>query len=82
MQDQGMNEKTAAVYIGCAAGTLRLWRSEGRGPTFDRAGRLIRYRKSELDKWIEKQSREPRGTFTFQQSASLASINHLVKLHK
>ena len=80
MQDQAMNEKNAAAYIGCAAGTLRR-RSEGRGPTFDDAGRLIRYRKSELDKWSEKQSREPRGNFTFQQLQASLPINHLVKLH-
>jgi predicted DNA-binding transcriptional regulator AlpA len=33
---------------------LRLWRSEERGPRYFRAGeKLIRYRRVDLDNWIE-----------------------------
>ena len=57
--DEAMDIRAAANYIGCSAAGLRSWRSHGRGPRYYRAGRLVRYRKSDLDKWIEKQSCEP-----------------------
>jgi predicted DNA-binding transcriptional regulator AlpA len=39
---------------------LRLWRAEGAGPRFFRAGeKLIRYRRSDLDKWIEHRLSAP-----------------------
>jgi hypothetical protein len=39
-----VNETDAAKIIGCAPRTLANWRSQGRGPSFVRVGRLIRYR--------------------------------------
>jgi excisionase family DNA binding protein len=59
MEDKALDTNAAAEYIGCSPSTLRLWRSQGRGPRYYPAGRLIRYRKSALDLWIEKNSREP-----------------------
>jgi len=45
--------KQAGKYVGISEASLRLWRSEGRGPRYFRAGaKLIRYRKSDLDAWI------------------------------
>lgn len=44
----------AAKYLGISEGALRLWRAEGKGPRFFRAGdKLIRYRRADLDAWIE-----------------------------
>jgi predicted DNA-binding transcriptional regulator AlpA len=46
--------KKAAGYLGVSEAALRLWRSDGRGPRYFRAGeKLIRYRRSDLDLWIE-----------------------------
>lgn len=46
--------RQAAHYVGVSDAALRLWRSEGRGPRFFRAGeKLIRYRRLDLDIWIE-----------------------------
>lgn len=42
----------AAAYIGCKPATLRAWKAHGRGPRYYRAGRLIRYRRTDLDDWI------------------------------
>jgi predicted DNA-binding transcriptional regulator AlpA len=48
------NEKRSAAYIGVSDATLRLWRSKGEGPRYFKAGeKLIRYRKGDLDSWIE-----------------------------
>jgi excisionase family DNA binding protein len=53
-QPNTLTPKKAASYLGISEAALRLWRSEGRGPRFFRAGeKLIRYRQSDLDTWIE-----------------------------
>jgi predicted DNA-binding transcriptional regulator AlpA len=44
----------AAQYVGVSTAVLRLWRSHGMGPQHFRAGeKLIRYRRTDLDRWIE-----------------------------
>jgi excisionase family DNA binding protein len=44
----------AAKYLGISEAVLRLWRAEGQGPRYFRAGeKLIRYRRADLDAWIE-----------------------------
>jgi excisionase family DNA binding protein len=50
----------AARYLGTSESTLRLWRSHGEGPRHFKAGaKLVRYRKSDLDAWIEARLSEP-----------------------
>lgn len=52
--------RQAAQYIGVSDAALRLWRSEGKGPRFFRAGeKLVRYRRADLDSWIEARLSEP-----------------------
>jgi excisionase family DNA binding protein len=36
--------------------TLQDWRSTGRGPKFVRVGRVIRYRESDIEKWLDQQA--------------------------
>jgi len=44
----------AARYLGVGESTLRLWRENNEGPRYFRAGdRLIRYRRVDLDRYIE-----------------------------
>jgi excisionase family DNA binding protein len=38
--------------------TLENWRFEGTGPDWFRIGRRIRYRKSDLDAWVDSHIRE------------------------
>jgi excisionase family DNA binding protein len=55
-----MTPKQAARYIGVTESTLRLWRSQGEGPCYFRAGeKLIRYRRADLDLWIEARLSKP-----------------------
>ena len=50
----------AAKYIGISEAALRLWRSEGRGPRYFKAGeKLVRYRCADLDSWIEARLSAP-----------------------
>ena len=55
------NEREAARYLGVSGAVLRLWRSEGKaGPRHFKAGeKLIRYRRSDLDAWIEARLSAP-----------------------
>ena len=57
--ENALNERQAAKYLGVSAGTLRLWRTEGRAPRFFRAGKLIRFRRADLDEWIEQRLSTP-----------------------
>jgi len=44
---------------------LRLWRSQGRGPRYYKAGeKLVRYRRTDLDSWIEARLSAPAVTET------------------
>jgi predicted DNA-binding transcriptional regulator AlpA len=47
-------EDDAAAYIGMTVAYLRKARQQGRGPTYLRLGRSIRYRTPDLDAWLEK----------------------------
>ncbi len=58
--ENALNERQAARYLGVSPGTLRLWRSEGRAPRFFRAGKLVRYRRADLDSWIESRLSDPK----------------------
>lgn len=50
-----MNIAQAAAYIGLAKSTLYTWRTRrpGFGPRAVKAGGALRYRRSDLDAWIE-----------------------------
>jgi excisionase family DNA binding protein len=59
VQPEWLAPKQAAVYIGVSPKTLENWRSHKRrvtdGPPFSRvSGRLVRYRRSDLDAWMER----------------------------
>jgi predicted DNA-binding transcriptional regulator AlpA len=55
-----LDPRQAARYLGVSEGVLRLWRSDSKGPRFFKAGlRLVRYRRIDLDAWIEARLSEP-----------------------
>lgn len=52
-----MTQAEAANYLNTSVGVLNTWRSIGKQKIlFVRWGRCIRYRKDDLDRWIESQS--------------------------
>ncbi len=54
-----LTTSAAARYLGVSAATLRFWRANNEGPKYFRAGdRLVRYRKVDLDRWIESRLSE------------------------
>lgn len=59
-QENTLTPSKAARYLGISEAALRLWRSEGKGPRHFRAGeKLVRYRRTDLDSWIESRLSEP-----------------------
>jgi len=46
----------AAIILGVRAQTLAMWRLYKRGPRFIKVGRLVRYRRADLEAFIEHNS--------------------------
>ncbi|MCC7179038.1 MAG: helix-turn-helix domain-containing protein [Acidobacteria bacterium] len=55
-----LREPAAARYLGYSPYTLRLWRMQGRGPAYIRAGRSITYTIADLDAYRAKHRVETR----------------------
>ena len=54
-----MDNSAAADYIGVKGGTLEVWRSTKRHEIpFIKVGRLVKYRRSDLDKWLASRTVE------------------------
>jgi len=57
MHDDPLNlPPDAAEYLRIKVPTLEKWRLKGSGPAYIKVGRLIRYRQSALDDWLEQQT--------------------------
>ena len=54
-----MTEPETAEHIGISLSGLRKWRNDGRGPAYVRLGRLIRYRRTDIEEWLEKRMISP-----------------------
>ena len=49
--------KEAAGYIGLEKSTLEAWRCRGGGPVFLKLGKAVRYRKEDLDSFVNSHAR-------------------------
>jgi len=47
----------AAEYLGLRDTTLEAWRCRGGGPVFLKLGKAVRYRKEDLDKFLDARAR-------------------------
>lgn len=55
-----LTTKAAAKYLGVSEAVLRFWRAESKGPRYFKAGeKLVRYRRADLDTWIEARLSAP-----------------------
>jgi excisionase family DNA binding protein len=49
-----LTNREAAAYLSVTAGTLSVWRTTGRySLPYLKVGRLVRYRRSDLDEWLK-----------------------------
>lgn len=44
----------AAQYLNLRKNTLEVWRTRGTGPRFCKLGGVVRYRRSDLDAYVEQ----------------------------
>jgi len=51
--DDMLDEREAAAYLGISASAMRKWRARQCGPKYARLGRIIRYRQSDMDAFVE-----------------------------
>ncbi len=56
--DQLLTAKDAAHYINVNLQTLYSWRHRGAGPRALKAGRKLRYRRRDIDAWLEEGASE------------------------
>jgi len=49
-----LTDKETAAYLGVASRTLRDWRRQGKGPDYIRIGSKVRYQKSDILNYLEK----------------------------
>jgi hypothetical protein len=57
--ENALDERQAARYLGVSHSTLRLWRSQNRSPRYFKAGKLIRFRVRDLNEWTEARMSAP-----------------------
>jgi len=50
-----MTEAGVAQSLGISKVTLYSWRAQAKGPRFTKIGRLVRYRSSDVEAWLEEQ---------------------------
>lgn len=53
-----LDTEESARYLDLKKTTLEAWRCRGVGPRFAKLGRSVRYRRADLDAWIESRIRE------------------------
>ena len=49
-----------AAELRVPAETLRKWRTQGTGPRAAKVGKHLRYRRSEVDRWLAEREQEAR----------------------
>ncbi|MCX5513366.1 excisionase [Kaistia algarum] len=54
--DRLLRPEEAAQELQNTAGTLAKWRMQSVGPKFVRVGRSIRYRKSDIERWLQSRT--------------------------
>lgn len=52
-----LNEKEACAYLGVSVHTVRDWRLKGRGPLFVKVGASVRYRVTDIARFVEENVR-------------------------
>ena len=58
-RDEIASEAETARAVNMSLSGFRKMRASGRGPRHIRLGRIIRYRRSDVDAWLEQNTREP-----------------------
>ena len=60
MQDKLLSTKELSEYLGIAVSTIIEYRMNNSGPVYAKLGHLVRYKKSDVDAWIESRKHKRR----------------------
>jgi excisionase family DNA binding protein len=60
--DDLFEDQTLGEILNVPVGTLANWRYHGKGPRFVKVGRHVRYRRSDVEAWLERNARESTAT--------------------
>ena len=55
--DAVLSTEQVSAYLQIPVNTLYGWRYHGKGPRAIQVGRHLRYRRSEVDRWLDEQAR-------------------------
>jgi len=55
-----LDEEAAARILGAKVATLRKWRWAGTGPRYTKLGKLVRYRLSDIEQFVDSGTVLPR----------------------
>jgi excisionase family DNA binding protein len=58
--DELLTEQELATLLKVAVRTVRRWRVEGSGPPALRIGRVVRYRRADVDRWLAQKGDDER----------------------
>lgn len=58
MPHQILDTRDAADFLGLSPHTLERWRWSGNGPRFLKMGKAVRYRRADLENYIERAARQ------------------------
>lgn len=59
MDDRLMTTEQVADYLTVPVATIYNWRVQGEGPRASRVGRHLRFRRSDVDAWLDAQAEQP-----------------------
>jgi excisionase family DNA binding protein len=51
-----LTTKEVAAGLGLAPNTMEIWRIRGEGPKFVKCGRYVRYRRQDVEEYIERRT--------------------------
>jgi predicted DNA-binding transcriptional regulator AlpA len=54
--DNFLDEKRLCAELGISSVTATKWRARAEGPPFIKVGRLVRYRRTDLEAWLESRT--------------------------
>jgi excisionase family DNA binding protein len=54
MSDNLMTVQDVAAYLGVPVATVYAWNSRGQGPRRYRLGKHVRYRRADVDAWVDQ----------------------------
>lgn len=57
--DRLLSTEALAEYLGVPIKTVYTWNSEGSGPRRIRVGKHVRYRRSDVDAWLDARAIDP-----------------------